>query len=102
MPFFKKNICPQFCTLSFGENHLRAVWRISLGLGMIPAAAVFIWRLRMQEPTRYKRDSMRRVKTPYWLIFKRYWVGLTALCLAWFVYDFITYPVCLLATFIFV
>ncbi|KAG8691442.1 hypothetical protein FRC11_003949 [Ceratobasidium sp. 423] len=36
----------------FGENHLRAVWRGSLGLGVIPALAVLVWRLRMSEPTR--------------------------------------------------
>jgi len=29
----------------FKENHLRAIWRISLGLGFVPAVAVFIWRL---------------------------------------------------------
>jgi hypothetical protein len=29
----------------FGLNHLRAVWRISLGLGVIPALAVLVWRL---------------------------------------------------------
>jgi hypothetical protein len=30
----------------FGMNHLRAVWRVSLGLGVIPALAVLVWRLR--------------------------------------------------------
>ena len=30
----------------FGMDHLRAVWRVSLGLGVIPALAVLIWRLR--------------------------------------------------------
>ena len=60
---------------------------------MIPAALVFIWRLRMEEPTRYKKDSMKRARIPYWLIVKRYWVGLTAICLTWFLYDFIVYPV---------
>ena len=30
----------------FGMNHLRAVWRVSLGLGIIPALAVLVWRLR--------------------------------------------------------
>ncbi|KAG9128385.1 hypothetical protein FRC07_014798 [Ceratobasidium sp. 392] len=76
----------------FGENHLRAVWRGSLGLGVIPALAVLLWRLRMTEPTRYQRDSMRNAKVPYWLIIKRYWVSLAAISLTWFVYDFITYP----------
>ena len=75
----------------FGENHLRAVWRLSLGLGVIPALAVLLWRLRMEEPTRYKKDSMARAKVPYWLIIKRYWVSLAAISLTWFIYDFITY-----------
>ena len=80
------------CVFSFGESHLRAVWRVAVGLGVVPAAAVFLWRLRMEEPTRYKQDSMKRVKIPYLLIFKRYWKGLAALCITWFIYDFITYP----------
>jgi hypothetical protein len=47
----------------------------------------------MDEPTRFKKDSMKNAKIPYWLIIKRYWVGLAALSLTWFIYDFITYPV---------
>lgn len=76
----------------FGDNHLRAVWRLSLGLGVIPATAVFIWRLRMEEPTRFKRDSMKFVRIPYGLVIKRYWRGLLGVSLSWFIYDFITYP----------
>ncbi|KZT00832.1 metabolite transporter [Laetiporus sulphureus 93-53] len=76
----------------FGEHHLRAVWRLSLGLGVIPALAVLVWRLRMDEPARFKKDSMARTRTPYWLIIKRYWVQLCAICFTWFIYDFITYP----------
>ncbi|KAH9945300.1 metabolite transporter [Epithele typhae] len=76
----------------FGENHLRAVWRISLGLGFIPAIAVLLWRLKMEEPARYKKDSMANAKVPYMLIFKRYGVRLAAISVTWFVYDFITYP----------
>jgi hypothetical protein len=76
----------------FGDNHLRAVWRMSLGLGAIPAMAVFIWRIGMPEPTRYKQSGMAHAKIPYWLIIKRYWKGLLGLCIAWFIYDFITYP----------
>lgn len=72
-------------TLSFGNNHLRAVWRLSLGLGVVPAVLVFIWRLKMVEPTRFRRDSMKRVKIPYLLIIRRYWVSLAAICLTWYV-----------------
>jgi len=76
----------------FGNNHLRAVWRLSLGLGVIPALAVLIWRLNMQNPSHYRKNSMRDTRIPYWLVFKRYWVSLLAISLTWFMYDFITYP----------
>lgn len=78
--------------LSFGDNHLRAVWRLSLGLDVIPALAVFVWRLSMDEPMMYKKDCMARTKIPYWLIIKRYWVQLLAVALIWCLYDFIIYP----------
>ena len=44
----------------------------------------------MEEPTRYKKDSMARAKVPYFLILRRYWVSLTAISVTWFIYDFIT------------
>ncbi|KIP08049.1 hypothetical protein PHLGIDRAFT_127292 [Phlebiopsis gigantea 11061_1 CR5-6] len=75
----------------FGDNHLRAVWRLSLGLGIIPAAAVFVWRLKMEEPSHYKKNSMANAPTPYLLIFRRYWLEWTGIALTWFIYDFITY-----------
>ena len=68
---------------SFGENHLRAVWRMSLGLGVIPALVVFFWRLNMDEPERFKKDSMRDTKIPYLLVIKRYWVSLLAISFTW-------------------
>ncbi|KAI0710110.1 metabolite transporter [Earliella scabrosa] len=76
----------------FGENHLRAVWRLSLGLGVVPALAVLVWRLRMDEPERYKKDAIVRGKVPYLLILRRYWVSLAAISATWFLYDFIVYP----------
>ncbi|KZP00429.1 MFS general substrate transporter [Calocera viscosa TUFC12733] len=76
----------------FGMNHLRAIWRISLGLGIVPAGAVFLWRLRMVESARYARDSMKHAKMPYGLFLRKYWRNLLAICLTWFIYDFITYP----------
>lgn len=76
----------------FGNDHLRAVWRLSLGLGVVPALLVFLWRLNMDEPQRYKKDSMKNAKIPYILIIKRYWVSLSAISFIWFLYDFIAYP----------
>ena len=81
---------PLFDSHRFGNDHLRAVWRLSLGLGVFPALAVLIWRLNMQNPTSYKKNSMRDTRIPYWLVIKRYWVNLLAISLTWFIYDFIT------------
>ncbi|KAF8962743.1 major facilitator superfamily domain-containing protein [Flammula alnicola] len=63
----------------FGNDHLRAVWRLSLGLGVIPALAVFIWRLSMDEPARYKKDSMKYARIPYLLVLRRYGGSLIAI-----------------------
>jgi len=76
----------------FGNNHLRAVWRLSLGLGVIPALAVLIWRLNMDEPVRYKKDSMKNARIPYMLVLRRYGGSLAAVSFTWFLYDFIVYP----------
>jgi len=46
----------------------------------------------MEEPTRFKKDSMANTKVPYGLILRRYGGRLAAVSFAWFVYDFITYP----------
>jgi hypothetical protein len=66
----------------FGNDHLRAVWRLSLGLGVVPALVVFIWRLNM-EPDRYKKDSMKHARIPYKLVIKRYGRSLAAISLIW-------------------
>jgi hypothetical protein len=59
---------------------------LSLGLGVVPALAVFIWRLRMEESVRYKKDSMKRVRIPYWLVLRRYGVSLAAISVTWCVF----------------
>ncbi|KAG8948938.1 hypothetical protein FRC04_009139 [Tulasnella sp. 424] len=79
----------------FGENHLRIVWRGSLALGTIPPLLVLFWRLRMHEPERFRKESMKHVgwkDYPVWLIVKRYWLRFAAISLVWFIYDFIAYP----------
>ncbi|KAI8579653.1 hypothetical protein K450DRAFT_240832 [Umbelopsis ramanniana AG] len=75
----------------FGESHLEPVWRLCLGLGVIPPLSVLYFRLRMADPARYRKSHIKR-KVPYWLIFKRYWRRLLTTGGLWFVYDFISYP----------
>jgi len=73
------------------EKHLRAAWRISLGLGVVPPLILFWLRLKLQEPEEFKRESMKYVKIPYLLVIKYYWWRLFVVSLIWFLYDFSTY-----------
>lgn len=50
-----------------GEDHLRANWRISLGLGIIPPFMLFFLRLRLQEPEQTKKNTMAK-STSYFLL----------------------------------
>ncbi|RCK65172.1 hypothetical protein Cantr_00898 [Candida viswanathii] len=50
----------------FSPNHLRAVWRLTIGLGVIPPLILFFLRL----------------------IVKFYWFRLIIISLIWFIYDF--------------
>lgn len=79
----------------FGENHLRVIWRMSLGLGAIPPLLVLLWRLKMAEPESFQKYSMKRIPLkayPWALLFRNFGVQWLGLCLGWFIYDFITYP----------
>lgn len=73
------------------EKHLRAAWRISLGLGVVPPLLLLYLRIKLKEPEEFKRESMKRVKTPYWLVIKYYWFRLGVVSLIWFIYDFSGY-----------
>jgi MFS family permease len=75
------------CTM----DHLRAAWRISLGLGVVFPLLVFWLRIKLQEPEEFKKESMKYVKIPYWLVIKYYWPRLLAVSAIWFIYDFSTY-----------
>lgn len=72
----------------FGKNHLEWVWRMTLGLGAIPPLVVFFFRTRMTETTAYKRGAIKH-NVPWLLIVRKYWLRLTAVCLAWFIYDYV-------------
>lgn len=69
----------------FGKNHLEWVWRMTLGLGAIPPLVVFFFRTKMSETSAYKRGAIKR-NVPWLLILRKYWLRLTAVCLAWFIY----------------
>ncbi|KAH7127166.1 major facilitator superfamily domain-containing protein [Dendryphion nanum] len=74
-----------------GESHLRAAWRICLGIGIIPPLSLLYLRLKLQEPEAFKRESLSKTKTPYLLIIKYYWFRLSIVSIIWFIYDFSAY-----------
>lgn len=68
-------------------HSLRANWRISLGFGIIPPFLLFFLRARLHEPEQTKKNTMKRVKTPYSLVIKYYWKRLLVVSAIWFIYD---------------
>ena len=62
----------------FSENHLRAVWRISLGLGVIPPLSLLYLRLKLEEPEEFKSQSMRDTQVPWKLVIRYVWPAVLA------------------------
>ena len=75
--------------LIFGEDHLRACWRVCLGLGVVAPLSLLYLRIKLKEPEEYQRQKM--TKYPYWLIVKFYAWRLLAVSTVWFIYDFSAY-----------
>lgn len=46
---------PYLMVVICGEKHLRAAWRISLGLGVVPPLMLFWLRLKLEEPEEFKK-----------------------------------------------
>jgi len=77
--------------LATGEQHLRAAWRICLGLGVLPPLSLLYLRIKLKEPEAFKRESMAQTKTPWLLVIKFYWYRLAVVSIIWFIYDFSAY-----------
>lgn len=75
----------------FSERHLVWVWRLTLGLGAIPPISLFILRTRFKDHDQFKKNNMKRARTPYWLVIKFYGPQLVVVALIWFIYDFSSY-----------
>lgn len=79
-------LVPLLLLLCFHQNvkHYEAVWRISLGLGLIPPLSIFWFRYKMSVSIAYRKSSARKQRVPYWLIVKRYWRPLLGCSISWF------------------
>ena len=89
--FVASTLAPMIVVLACTENHLRAAWRIILGLGVIPPLSLIYLRAKLNEPEEFKRESMRNTRTPWTLVLKFYWFRLAVVSLIWFIYDFSAY-----------
>lgn len=87
--FVSSTLVPMILVLIFTDNHLRAAWRVALGLGVIPPLSLVWLRFKLQEPEEYNHHRMHQY--PYLLIIKFYGFRLLLVSFVWFVYDFLTY-----------
>lgn len=81
----------------YGEWHHLTICNVSLGLGAVPAfvllweLVVLLWAFEDQSVPESKPLSSFYI--PYWFTLRQYWKSVLGLSLAWFIYDFIMYPV---------
>lgn len=68
--FVLSALVPMIVVLITTENHLRAAWRICLGVGVIPPLSLFYLRLKLREPEEFNRETMKDTRTPWWLVIK--------------------------------
>lgn len=87
--FVAGTLVPMILVLIFSENHLRATWRVALGLGVVPPLSLLWLRIKLKDPEEYNRHRM--TKYPYGLIIRYYWFRLLVVAFIWFVYDFSAY-----------
>ncbi|KAJ6441504.1 Major facilitator superfamily domain, general substrate transporter [Purpureocillium lavendulum] len=67
------------------------LWRVNFGIGIILPVILLFFRLRLVNSTQYHKHAMKK-EIPYMLVLKRYWKPMLGTSLAWFMYDFVTYP----------
>lgn len=110
--FVIASLAAMIVTIACTERHLRAAWRICLGLAVIPPLSLLWLRIKLKEPESYSRSKMSHY--PWWLIIKFYgYVRATflqtkltdfarfRLCivsLIWFIYDFSSYSFSIYST----
>jgi MFS family permease len=94
----------------FHQEVKDGVWRVSFIMGIVVSnscpiwkrlvsdyvifqlpLAVFVFRIRMLNSSQYRKHAIKS-NFPYWLTLKRYWKPMLGTALAWFCYDFVSYP----------
>lgn len=86
----------------FGDHNLEPVWRLTLGLGVVPPLFLFFFRLKMSDSESFKKTNIKKAKkVPYWSIYKFYWFRLFIVSMVWAIYDFSAYSFGIYSSYIF-
>ncbi|KFY33666.1 hypothetical protein V494_07426 [Pseudogymnoascus sp. VKM F-4513 (FW-928)] len=75
----------------YNQKSTEGVWRVCFGLGIVLPIAVVFYRLRMANSTQFRKHAIK-TNIPYIHALKLYWKPMLGTSLAWFFYDFVTYP----------
>ncbi|CAI7646315.1 hypothetical protein N7533_010683 [Penicillium manginii] len=75
----------------YHQQNSEGVWRVCFGLGIVLPLSICFFRVRMVNSTQYQNHAIKS-NYPYWLVIRRYWKPMLGTSLAWFCYDFVTYP----------
>ncbi|EEB05232.1 glycerophosphodiester transporter [Schizosaccharomyces japonicus yFS275] len=84
-------LVPFILCLIFGDQHLRVVWRLSIGLGVIVPIILLYYRLRLKDSHSYTKNRLQFTKVPWFFVIRRYGPRLLVVSLIWFVYDMSAY-----------
>ncbi|KAL9054604.1 MAG: hypothetical protein Q9162_004067 [Coniocarpon cinnabarinum] len=80
------------------DAHLRAAWRIILGLGVVPPLSLIWMRFKLQEPEAFQREKMGKNRTPWLLVLKMYGFRMFVVSAIWFIYDFSSFAFSIYST----
>ncbi|EPX73386.1 glycerophosphodiester transporter [Schizosaccharomyces octosporus yFS286] len=78
---------PYIVVCIFTDHHLRAVWRISIGLGAVIPIILLIVRLPMKENGVFLKSKVPYSKIPWLIVFRLYGARFLIICVVWFTYD---------------
>ncbi|KAI1436177.1 major facilitator superfamily domain-containing protein [Xylaria sp. CBS 124048] len=82
---------PFVVAVAADSKYYGTIWRTSLGIGVVFPLVLFGLRLKLKEPENFSKNSMKHVRTPYWLVIKFYGLRLATVSLIWFIYNFSSY-----------
>jgi MFS family permease len=72
-------------------SHHSALWRTMFAIGAFWPLSIFYFRMKLATSELYKKSAIKR-RVPYLLVLRYYWRRMIGTMIAWFLYDFVTFP----------